>query len=49
MLQEVKEFTTAAQLQEFILVHGENIVDTMGDEINRLENNISVRYQYSIM
>lgn len=31
------------QLNEFMLKHGENIVDIMGDEIDRIEMNLSVR------
>lgn len=42
-LKEVQKFTSLDQLQEFILYHGENIVDMMGDEINRLEKKLSVR------
>lgn len=30
------------QLHEFLLKHGENIVDMMGDEIDRIEMNLSV-------
>lgn len=30
------------QLNEFMLKHGENIVDIMGDEIDRIEMNLSV-------
>lgn len=45
-MKEVQTFTSYDQLQEFILYHGENIVDSMGDEINRLEQKLSVR-QYS--
>lgn len=31
------------ELNEFMLVHGEKIVDSMGDEIDRLETKLSVR------
>lgn len=41
-LQEVKDYHSLDQLQEFMLKHGENIVDMMGDEIDRIEMNLSV-------
>lgn len=40
--QEVKGFHSIDQLNEFMLGHGENIVDIMGDEIDRIEMNLSV-------
>lgn len=40
--QEVKSFHSMDQLNEFMLKHGENIVDIMGDEIDRIEMNLSV-------
>lgn len=40
--QEVNTFHSLDQLNEFMLNHGENIVDIMGDEIDRIEMNLSV-------
>jgi len=40
--EEVKGFHSIDQLNEFMLGHGENIVDIMGDEIDRIEMNLSV-------
>ncbi|KAL0269050.1 UNVERIFIED_CONTAM: hypothetical protein PYX00_010790 [Menopon gallinae] len=37
MLEEVKKFQTIDELEEFMLKHGENIVDMMGGEIDRIE------------
>lgn len=39
----MKGYSSAGQLNEFMLVHGEKIVDSMGDEIDRLETKLSVR------
>lgn len=47
LMAEVQTFTSFDQLQEFILYHGENIVDMMGDEIDRLEKKLSVRQSLS--
>lgn len=41
-LQEVNTYHSVDQLNEFMLKHGENIVDIMGDEIDRIEMNLSV-------
>lgn len=40
--QEVKTFTTVDELEAFILKHGENIVDLMGGEIDRIEIKLRV-------
>ncbi|KAK6630276.1 hypothetical protein RUM44_004943 [Polyplax serrata] len=37
MLEEVKKMNTIDDLEEFMLKHGENIVDMMGGEIDRIE------------
>lgn len=42
LIQEVKAYHSIDQLNEFMLSHGENIVDIMGDEIDRIEMNLSV-------
>ncbi|KAG4071467.1 hypothetical protein HA402_011621 [Bradysia odoriphaga] len=44
MLAEVKEFKSSGELNEFMLVHGEKIVDSMGDEIDRLETKLSLKF-----
>lgn len=41
--QEVKTFTTVDELEAFILKHGENIVDLMGGEIDRIEIKLRVK------
>lgn len=38
----MKGYHSIDQLNEFLLTHGENIVDMMGDEIDRIEMNLSV-------
>lgn len=42
ILQDVKSFNESEQLHEFMLKHGENLVELMGDEIDRIEMNLSV-------
>lgn len=38
----MKDFVSVDQFHEFLLRHGENLVDMMGDEIDRIEMNLSV-------
>lgn len=45
LYEQVQAFTSIDQLQEFLLVHGENIVDMMGDEIDRIESKLSVSHK----
>ena len=40
--QEVKTFATIDELEAFLLKHGENIVDLMGGEIDRIEMRLRV-------
>lgn len=40
--QEVKRFQTIDELEAFLLKHGENIVDLMGGEIDRIEMKLRV-------
>lgn len=47
--QEVSGFHGVDQLNEFMLGHGENIVDIMGDEIDRIEMNLSVSKSNTIL
>lgn len=42
LLDEVKSFQTIDELEEFLLKHGENIVDLMGGEIDRIEMKLRV-------
>jgi len=42
--EEVRGFHSIDQLNEFMLKHGENIVDIMGDEIDRIEMNLSKKF-----
>uniref|UniRef100_A0A4X2KNL0 Proton-coupled zinc antiporter SLC30A9, mitochondrial n=1 Tax=Vombatus ursinus TaxID=29139 RepID=A0A4X2KNL0_VOMUR len=43
MLQEIQEVKTPEELEIFMLKHGENIVDTLGAEVDRLEKELKVR------
>ena len=38
----VKSFQTIDELEKFLLNHGENIVDLMGGEIDRIEMKLRV-------
>lgn len=38
----VKSFQTVDELEQFLLNHGENIVDLMGGEIDRIEMKLRV-------
>jgi zinc transporter 9 len=44
LFEQVQGFTSIDQLQEFLLQHGENIVDMMGDEIDRIESKLSTKF-----
>ncbi|KAG8516521.1 Zinc transporter 9, partial [Galemys pyrenaicus] len=43
MLQEIQEVKTPEELETFMLKHGENIIDTLGAEVDRLEKELKVR------
>lgn len=49
MLDTVKTFTTAEELEVFMLKHGENIVDKMGGEIDRIEMKLRVIVQFELV
>ncbi|XP_007945366.1 zinc transporter 9 [Orycteropus afer afer] len=40
MLQEIQEVKTPEELEIFMLKHGENIIDTLGAEVDRLEKEL---------
>uniref|UniRef100_A0A1Y1L5P5 Proton-coupled zinc antiporter SLC30A9, mitochondrial n=2 Tax=Photinus pyralis TaxID=7054 RepID=A0A1Y1L5P5_PHOPY len=42
LLEEIKKFENIDQLEEFMLKHGESIVDMMGGEIDRIEMKLRV-------
>lgn len=42
LLEEVKQLENIDKLEEFMLKHGENIVDMMGGEIDRIEMKLRV-------
>lgn len=41
-LQEVQNIKTENQLAHFMLKHGDNLVNTLGAEINQIEERIKV-------
>lgn len=44
LLEEVRKYNNIDELEEFILKHGENIVDMMGGEIDRIELKLRKKY-----
>lgn len=44
LFQEIKKLVTINELEGFMLKHGENIVDMMGGEIDRIELKLRVSY-----
>ncbi|NXW35638.1 ZNT9 protein, partial [Phaetusa simplex] len=43
LLQEIQQVKTLEELEAFMLKHGENIVDTLGAEVDRLEKDLKQR------
>ena len=41
-IQNVQQFTTVAELEEFMIEHGEQILDVLGSEVDRIEKEIKV-------
>lgn len=39
---------TLEELEAFMLKHGENIIDTLGAEVDRLEKDLKVKISYLI-
>ncbi|XP_074026109.1 solute carrier family 30 member 9 [Leptinotarsa decemlineata] len=44
LLEEIKKIDNIDKLEDFMLVHGENIVDMMGGEIDRIELKLRKKY-----
>ena len=40
--QEVQKFTTVSELEQFMLEHGEQVIDVLGQQVDRIERNIKV-------
>ncbi|KAH0616231.1 hypothetical protein JD844_027201 [Phrynosoma platyrhinos] len=43
LLQEIQQVKTLEELETFMLKHGENIIDTLGAEVDRLERELKKR------
>ncbi len=41
-LQDIQQVKTSEELENFMLKHGENIIDTLGIEVDRLEKELKV-------
>lgn len=44
LLQEMKEIQTVDDVEAFVLKHGERIVDTLGEEVDRIEKVLKKKY-----
>lgn len=42
VLQDIQQVKTPEELERFMLKHGENIIDTLGAEVDRLEKELKV-------
>ncbi len=40
LLEEVAAIQTEAQLEQFLLLHGESLVDCLGEQVDRIEVNL---------
>uniref|UniRef100_A0A0K0E3F8 Zinc transporter 9 n=1 Tax=Strongyloides stercoralis TaxID=6248 RepID=A0A0K0E3F8_STRER len=45
LLEKVKKFEEPKQLEEFMVDHGEKVIDRIGDEVDRLETKIMKRHR----
>lgn len=43
LLQDIQQVKTPEELEKFMLKHGENIIDTLGAEVDRLEKELKVK------
>lgn len=43
VLQDIQQVKTPEELEKFMLKHGENIIDTLGAEVDRLEKELKVK------
>lgn len=41
-MQDIQQVKTPEELENFMLKHGENIIDTLGAEVDRLEKELKV-------
>lgn len=41
-VQDIQQVKTPEELENFMLKHGENIIDTLGAEVDRLEKELKV-------
>ena len=41
-MQEIQKLSSVEELERFLLEHGEQVVDTLGSEVDRIEQEIKV-------
>ena len=41
--QEVQGFKTVAEMEKFMLEHGDHVIDVLGSEVDRIEMKIKAR------
>ena len=44
----MQDIQTAEELERFLMDHGEQIIDTLGQEVDRIERNIKVSVDQSL-
>lgn len=44
LLEEVKLIKSPAELERFMLQHGENMVDLLGEQVDRIEKNLKAMH-----
>lgn len=43
LMQDVQSFNSVAEMEKFLLEHGEQVIDVLGAEVDRIELEIKVR------
>lgn len=44
----MQQLTTVPELELFLLEHGEEVIDMLGQQVDRIEKNIKVRERYHV-
>ena len=47
--QKVMSKTTTEEIEDFLLTHGDEIIDMLGEHVDRLEKQIKVSLKYLIL
>ena len=44
----MSQLTTVGEFEQFLLHHGEQVVDVLAIEVDRIEKNIKVSYMFAV-